>query len=161
MLVQALESQPVPVRVAYEDPPPGDMEHPRVEFPVMNWTGWVRPAPDANALGGPNDGKSASDYYGVLRHVPGFMQLRTDLYDEIMTGDGELDGADREFVALATSLTTRCSFCAAVHGRRHFILSRDTVSNPCSSTTALRHSSHRGTGGWLRLVLRSRQLRSP
>lgn len=103
--------------------------HPRVEFPLMDWTGWVTSAGNG-ATAAKDDAKGASDYYGVLAHEPGFLTVRTELYDEIMTGAGELERADRELVALATSLTTGCAFCATVHGRRHFFLSKDTESTP-------------------------------
>lgn len=106
-----------------------DLGHPRVEFPLMDWTGWVSSAADGTTTA-KDDAKGASDYYGVLSHEAGFLRVRTELYDEIMTGEGSLERADREFVALATSLTTGCAFCATVHGRRHFFLSKDTVSTP-------------------------------
>lgn len=104
--------------------------HPRDEYPLMGWTAWLptaAPAPDVAAA---DDAKGASDYYLVLSHVPALLHRRTELYDEVMTGEGALERADRELVALATSLQTGCSFCASVHGRRHFALTRDTVSTP-------------------------------
>ncbi|WP_109472012.1 peroxidase-related enzyme [Ornithinimicrobium cavernae] len=119
------ESQPLP-----QAPVDGDeLGHPRTEFPLMDWSGWVL-ARTVDSPGAPDDAKGASDYYGVLNHVPDLLALRTALYDAIMTGPGELDRADRELVALATSLETGCSFCASVHGRRLFALSRETGSGP-------------------------------
>ena len=104
--------------------------HPRQEYPLMDWRGFVVGAPARGPKSPNDDAKGASDYYSVLRHEEGFLGVRTELYDTIMTGEGELDRSDREFVALATSLETGCEFCASVHGRRHFFLSKDTVSSP-------------------------------
>ncbi|MEE1622577.1 peroxidase-related enzyme [Zafaria sp. J156] len=137
----------VPTTVPFSGVPEGQPGHPRAEYPLMDWTGFVSAAVDPNGPGAADDAKGASDYYGVLSHEPGFLALRTRLYDEIMTGGeggerveggaattqvggGVLDRAEREFVALSTSLTTGCGFCASVHGRRHFFMSKDTVSTP-------------------------------
>lgn len=104
--------------------------HPRQEYPLMDWRGFVIGVPMPDTKSSTDDAKGASDYYSVLRHEEGFLAVRTELYDMIMTGDGALERSDREFVALATSLETGCEFCASVHGRRHFFLSKDTVSTP-------------------------------
>ncbi len=104
--------------------------HPRQEYPLMDWRGFVIGVPLPDPKSPSNEAKGASDYYSVLRHEEGFLGVRTKLYDTIMTGDGELGRSEREFVALATSLETGCEFCASVHGRRHFFLSKDTLSTP-------------------------------
>ncbi|MFJ6415425.1 peroxidase-related enzyme [Paeniglutamicibacter sp. NPDC091659] len=119
-----------PQRIPYTETSEQTFGHPRQEYPLMDWRGFVvgvRTMPeDVRA----DQAKGASDYYSVLRHEEGFLGVRTELYDTIMTGEGQLERAEREFVALATSLETGCEFCATVHGRRHFFLSKDTISSP-------------------------------
>lgn len=104
-------------------------QHPRDEYPLMDWSAWI-PVAERDRTSPADDAKGASDYYRVLNHAPTLLQRRTHLYDEIMTGTGALMRADRELVALATSLETGCSFCASVHARRHYALTRDTVITP-------------------------------
>lgn len=106
------------------------VEHPRSAFPIMEWAGWLDGVPaDSSAAVAGKTAQGESDYYRVLRNDPQVLELRTLLYDDIMTGEAALSRAEREFVALATSLATGCEFCASVHGRRHFFLSRDTTSS--------------------------------
>lgn len=105
-------------------------DHPRQVYPLMDWRGFVVGIPVLSEDARTDQAKGASDYYSVLKHEEGFLGVRTELYDTIMTGEGQLERAEREFVALATSLETGCEFCATVHGRRHFFLSKDTISSP-------------------------------
>lgn len=119
-----------PLLIPYIETSEQKFGHPRQEYPLMDWRGFVIGVPAITEEIRKDQAKGASDYYSVLRHEAGFLGVRTELYDMIMTGDGELERAEREFIALATSLETGCEFCATVHGRRHFFLSKDTVSSP-------------------------------
>lgn len=90
------------------------------EFPQLRWRPWVEPAPVPRQGAGADERTPArwSPFYLTLLHDPAVLAERTALYNAIMTGDGALDRADRELVALATSLVTGCGYCASVHGRR-------------------------------------------
>ncbi len=129
-LLNASEAKVVPQLIPYSETGEHKFGHPRQEYPLMDWRGFVVGMPAISEDMRTDQAKGASDYYSVLRHEEGFLGVRTELYDTIMTGDGQLERAEREFVALATSLETGCEFCATVHGRRHFFLSKDTVSSP-------------------------------
>ncbi|WOF23447.1 peroxidase-related enzyme [Microbacterium betulae] len=96
-------------------------------FPVLAWRPWVEPGDPPRT---PGDGLPATltPFYRTLAHEPEVLAARTALYDAIMTGEGELPRADRELVALVTSLTTGCEYCAGVHGRRHIQLSGDRAT---------------------------------
>jgi len=89
-------------------------------FPVLDWSPWVEPAAVPAAAPGSDARTPArwSPFYLTLLHDPAVLAARTELYNAIMTGPGALDRADRELVALATSLVTGCAYCASVHGRR-------------------------------------------
>ncbi|WP_063787199.1 pyridoxal-phosphate dependent enzyme [Streptomyces sp. NBRC 110028] len=99
-------------------------------FPVLKWRPWVpAPAePDREAGADAKTPKKWTPFYRTLLHDPEVLAERTALYDAIMTGEGALDRAERELVALATSLVTGCRYCASVHGRRHVQLSKDQAS---------------------------------
>ncbi|WP_261167259.1 peroxidase-related enzyme [Microbacterium sp. Marseille-Q6965] len=96
-------------------------------FPTLTWRPWVEPAEVVRHDG---DGLPAklTPFYRTLAHEPEILAARTALYDEIMAGEGALSRQDRELVALATSLTTGCEYCASVHGRRHMQLSQDRTT---------------------------------
>ncbi|MBP2387921.1 peroxidase-related enzyme [Paeniglutamicibacter kerguelensis] len=119
-----------PQLIPYSETSEQKFGHPRQEYPLMDWRGFVIGIPAFSEDVRTDQAKGASDYYSVLRHEEGFLGVRTELYDTIMTGEGQLERAEREFIALATSLETGCEFCATVHGRRHFFLSKDTISSP-------------------------------
>ena len=97
-------------------------------FPVLVWQPWMEPADVVRAEGDGLPGK-LTPFYRTLAHEPEILAARTALYDEIMTGDGALALEDRELVALATSLTTGCEYCASVHGRRQVTLSGDRTTS--------------------------------
>ncbi len=99
-------------------------------FPVLVWRPWVEPLPQPERSAGADTRTPArwSPFYRTLLHEPDVLAARTELYNLIMTGDGSLDRADREFVALATSLVTGCRYCACVHGRRQVQLSGDPIT---------------------------------
>lgn len=96
-------------------------------FPVLVWQPWVEPADVVRAEGDGLPG-TLTPFYRTLAHEPEILAARTALYDEIMTGEGALALEDRELVALATSLTTGCEYCASVHGRRQVSLSGDRTT---------------------------------
>ncbi len=97
-------------------------------FPVLVWQPWVEPADVVRAEGDGLPG-TLTPFYRTLAHEPEILAARTALYDEIMTGDGALALEDRELVALATSLTTGCEYCASGHGRRQVSLSGDRTTS--------------------------------
>lgn len=129
MVARALDEQPGPA--PQEDDlveAPDDLPHPRTRFAMRGWVGWL-------PLGGRDedfpvkDNQKPNDYYRVLVHDPEALARRTELYDELLRGEGESTVEQREMAALAVSLTTPCDFCASVHGRRHFLAGRDARSS--------------------------------
>lgn len=118
-----------PAGTADGSPAPGDdLPHPRKHFAMRGWTGWL-PLAGRDEDFPTKDNQKPNDYYRVLVHDPVTLEHRTALYDELLRGEGEATFGDREIVALAVSLTTPCSFCASVHGRRHFLVSKDALSS--------------------------------
>ena len=105
-----------------------ELPHPREQFAMRGWRGWLSLAGD-DADFPTKDNQKPNDYYRVLFHDPVSLEHRTVLYDELMRGEGPATLPQREMAALAVSLTTPCSFCASVHGRRHFLTSRDKLSS--------------------------------
>ena len=106
-------------------------------FPTLDWLPSVEPAAQPATPAGADDRTPHvwSPFYLTLLHDPEVLAQRTALYNTIMTGAGELDRADRELAALATSLTTGCRYCATVHGQRQIRLAGD----PTAAVTLATH----------------------
>ena len=83
------------ILIPYEGNADQKFGHPRKEYPLMDWRGFVIGVSASAAERGRGDSKESSDYYSVLKHEPGFLEVRTELYDTIMTGEGELERAHR------------------------------------------------------------------
>jgi len=66
-----------------------------------------------------------SEYVRVLAHDPESLQHRSPLFNAIMFNHGGLSRAERELSAVAASIVNRCIYCAAVHGKRYNMLTKD------------------------------------
>ncbi|GAA0512103.1 hypothetical protein GCM10011581_02420 [Saccharopolyspora subtropica] len=118
----------------------GALPSPAEAFPVLRWIPRVEPVADPAG----SDEKNPANL--ALRHDPDVLERQTALYNAVLMSPGHLSRADRELVALATSLVTGCRYAAARHGRRHAQLAQDRITSVAlaeAGPAAVADSRHR------------------
>ena len=108
-------------------PPPGEpLRLNGYTSETLGWTSWL-PVVDPEVatpeqlavLDASHPKAKTQDFYMVLVHQPGILNVRSAAFNAIMYAPGGLPRHEREVVTTVVSRINRCVYCASVHAQRY------------------------------------------